>query len=94
MLSEEFTISGREYNFDYKEQANRTIIVISSQNWDKQDDATMTRLRELLAQRVSVNSNPGLPRMLFVQKKQPDGISIAIPIDELKRIIKSCLDEW
>ena len=93
MLSENLTINGREYNFDYKEQANRTIIVISSQSWDEQDAETMTRFRELLAQGVSVNSNPSLPRMIFVQKNQPDGNSTAIPIEELKKIIKTCLDE-
>jgi len=32
--------------------------------------------------------------MLFVKKSQPDGKPAAIPIDELKRIIKNCLDEW
>ncbi len=93
MLSEDFTINGREYNFDYKEQANRTLIVISSQSWDRQDAEIVTRLRELLALRVSVNSNPNLPRMLFVQKKQPDGNSTAIPIEELKMIVKNSLDE-
>ena len=93
LLSEEFTINGREYNFDYKEQANRTIIVISSPSWDRQDAETIARLREMLAVSVSVNSNPNVPRMLFVQKSQPDGNSAAIPIEELKRIIKNCLDE-
>ena len=93
MLSDDFTINGREYNFDYKEQTNRTIIVISSQSWDRQDDETITRLRELLALRVSVNSNPNLPRMLFVQKKQADGNSASVPIEELKMIVKNSLDE-
>jgi hypothetical protein len=93
MLSEEFTISGREYNFDYKEQANRTIIVISSQSWDRQDAEIIKRLRELLALTVSVNSNPSLPRMPFVQKNQSDGNSAAIPIQELKKIMKNCIDE-
>ena len=95
MLSDDFTINGREYNFDYREQhkAKRTIIVVSSQSWDRQDDETITRLRELLALRVSVNSNPNLPRMLFVQKKQADGKSTSVPIEELKMIVKNSLDE-
>ena len=93
MLSDDFTINGREYNFDYKEQTNRTLIVISSQSWDRQDDETITRLRELLALRVLVNSNPNLPRMLFVQKKQVDGKSTSVPIEELKMIVKNSLDE-
>jgi hypothetical protein len=94
LLSEEFTIHGREYNFDYKEQINRTVIVISSQSWDRQDAEMMKRLSDLLAQRVSVNSNPKIPRMLFVKKSQPDGNSTAVPIEELKGIVKNCLDEW
>ena len=94
LLSEELRINGREYNFDYKVQANRTIIVISSPSWDGQDAEMMTRLRELLALTVSVKSNPNVPRMLFVQRKEPSGSSTAIPIEELKRTIKNCLDEW
>jgi hypothetical protein len=94
LLSENLTINGREYNLDYKEQANRTIIVISSQSWDEQDEETMTRFRESLARSLSVDSNPRLPRMLFVQKKQADGNSTTVPIDELKGIVKACLAEW
>jgi hypothetical protein len=94
MLSEDLTIDGREYNLDYKEQANRTIIVISSRDWDEQDLKTTTRLRELLAQKLSVDDNPKLPHMLFVHKKQVEGSPAAVPIEELKGIIKACLDEW
>jgi hypothetical protein len=94
LLSENLTINGREYNLDYKEQANRTLIVISSQDWDQHDMETMMRFRELLALRLSVDSNPRLPRMLFVQKKQADGNGTTVPIDELKGIVKACLNEW
>jgi hypothetical protein len=96
VLSENLTINGREYNLDYKEQqqANRTLVVISSQEWDQQDMEMVTKLREQLAQKLAVNSNPQLPRMLFVQKKQTDDTLLPVPIQELKGIIKDCLDEW
>ena len=82
MLSENFTIDDRKYNFDYKEQTNRTIIVISSQTWDEQGPETMTEFRELFAQRVSVSSTPSLPPIFF-SKNQPDGNSSAVLIEEL-----------
>ena len=96
MLSENFMIDGREYNFDYKEQelAHRTLIVISSEFWDEQDMKMVERLRELLAVRLKVTNNPNLPRMVFVQTKKPDGTLVIVPIAEVKDIVKSCIAEF
>jgi hypothetical protein len=66
MVTEDLTIDDCEYNFDYKEQANRTIIVISSQICDEQDPRTMTEFRGLFAQRVPVSSSPSLPPMFLL----------------------------
>ena len=93
MMSEDLEINGRQYNFDYKEQASRTLILISSATWDEQDRGAITRLRELLAVRLVVDPGERLPRMLFVQKKQPNGDLQSVPVEELKRIIKICLEE-
>jgi hypothetical protein len=68
VLSEDLTIDDREYNFDYKEQANRMIIVISSQTRDEHGLDTMTEFRGLFAQRVSVRGTLNLPPMFFSKK--------------------------
>ena len=83
MMAENLEINGRPYNFDYKEQANRTVIAISSLTWDEQDRETITRLRKLLAQSLVVDPSERLPRMIFVQKKEPNGHLHSVSIEEL-----------
>jgi hypothetical protein len=95
-MSEEAIIGDRKYNFEYKEQTSRTIIAISSAEIsDDQDVDLVMRLHELLAlsQTVVVDSNPELSRMLFVQKVDPKGNAVSVPIEELRAIVKACLKE-
>jgi hypothetical protein len=91
-MSDDFEINGREYNLDYKEQSNRTIIVISSLTWDEQDVEFSNRLQSSLARSLVISTNERLPRMLFVQKREPNGVTASVPILELKQIIKTCLN--
>lgn len=60
---------------------------------DEQGTNYIMKLSQLLSKRLKVDSNPQVPRMFFVQKSQPDGNFTAVPTEELKAIIKTCLDE-
>jgi hypothetical protein len=94
LLSEQVRVNDRKYNFDYKEQANRTIIAISSSEpWDWQDAQAVKRLGQLLSQRLLIDSNPKLPRMLFVHKRDPNGNAVSVPFEELMATVKACLNE-
>lgn len=99
-MSESLEINGRRYNFGYKQQEYRTVIVISrpwseeslneEMSWDDHDEELIMRLRKSLAQSLVVGANDGLPRMLFIQQKGPDGELRSVPVEELKKIIKTC----
>jgi hypothetical protein len=87
-------INGREYNLDYKEQTNRTIIAISSSEmYDEQDENNIMKFSDLLSKRLRVDRNPKLPRMLFVQKIDQNGNGTSVPIEELRATVKACLKE-
>ncbi len=100
-MSENLEINGRRYNFDYKQQERRTVVVISSpwseeswneeMPWDDTDNEAIMRLRKSLEQTLAVTANEGVPRMLFVQQKEPDGELRSVPVEELKKTIKTCL---
>jgi hypothetical protein len=88
------TVNGREYNLDYKEQTNRTIIAISSSEmYDEQDENNIMTFSELLSKTLRVDRNPKLPRMLFVQKIDQNGNGASVPIEELRATVKACLKE-
>jgi hypothetical protein len=99
LLSENVRIRNREYNFDYQEQAARTVIAISSEKWTDEDMENIVVLSQLLGETtwnnfgLLIDSNPRLPRMLFVQKVEPNGNLSSVPIEELKTIIKACLQK-
>jgi len=94
-------INGRRYNFDYKQQERRTVVVISSpwneetlyeeMSWDDADNEVVMRLSKSLEQSLAVTANEKPPRMLFVQQKEPDGELRSVPVEELKKTIKTCL---
>jgi hypothetical protein len=104
-VSESLEINGRRYNFDYKQQEHRTLVVISTpwseeslhslneeMSWDDADNEVIMRLRKSLGQSLAVTANENPPRMLFVQQKEPDGELRSVPVEELKKTIKTCLD--
>jgi hypothetical protein len=94
LLSEQVVVNGRKYNFDYKEQPNRTIIAISSSEiWDERDADAIAKLSLLLSKRFQMSSNPKLHRMLFVQKIDPSGNVANVPIEELKATSEICLQQ-
>jgi hypothetical protein len=95
-LSEQVTVDGRKYNFAYKEQTGRTIIAISptsSEPRSEEDEDTVMRLRQLLSQRLMIDSSPELPLMLFVHKSDPNGNAISVPMEELRATVNACLKE-
>jgi hypothetical protein len=96
-LSEQVTVNGRKYNFAYKEPTRRTIIAISpissSEPWTEEDEDAVVRLRQLLSQRLLIDSDPKLPLMLFVHKSDPNGNAISVPIEELRTTVNACLEE-
>jgi hypothetical protein len=101
-MSESVEINNRRYNLGYKQQEYRTVVVISrpwseeslneEMSWDDHDEQLIIRLRKSLAQSLVVGANEGLPRMLFVQQKGPDGELRSVPVEELKKTIKTCLN--
>jgi hypothetical protein len=92
MNSENLTINDRKYCFEYQEQAARTIITINAEQWTEQDTGNIKKLGQLLGQRLRVHIDPNLPQRLFVQKIEPKENPVSVPIDELKTIVKNCLD--
>ncbi len=103
-MSESLEINGRRYNFAYKQLEHRTVVVISTpwseeslhslneeMSWDDTDNEVFMSLRESLEQTLAVTTNEGVPRMLFVQQGGPDGELRSVPVEELKKTIKTCL---
>ncbi len=60
-------------------------------SWDDTDNEVIMRLHKKLEQSLAVTANERVPRMLFVQQKEPDGELRSVPVEELRKTIKTCL---
>jgi hypothetical protein len=61
--------------------------------YDEQDTNNIMEFTQLLSEKLHVDGNPRLPRMLFVQKIDQNGNAISVPVEELRVTVKTCLKE-
>ena len=87
-------INDRSYRFEYEEQLTRTIITIHSDQSTEQDTANIKKLGQLLAQTLQVHIDSNSPQRLFVQRIDSDGKPVSVSTQELKAVVRSCLDKF